>query len=139
MKLDNIMAFVKETDRNLIDDKNFIFGYVGPKFWKYRVLQAGAVADMKNLLVFFAEGEIILVRWSLSGDFIENISYLDHKDITDFEYKNGLMQTKVIFKYNDAKVVVNTPQVVLTSKWQMTNLQYLKEKHFLGNNVLKKE
>ncbi|EOH99026.1 hypothetical protein UAY_02295 [Enterococcus moraviensis ATCC BAA-383] len=62
--------------------------------------------------------------------FTENISYLDHKDITDFRSKKGLMQTKIIFKYNDAKVTIKTPQVVLTSKWQMTNLLYLKEKNF---------
>ena len=114
MKLDNIMEFIKGTNIETIDEKNFIFGYVEPKLWKHMVFQAGAVAEMKNLLVFFTE----------------NISYLDHKDITDFRSKKGLMQTKIIFKYNDAEVIIKTPQVVLNSKWQMTNLQYLKEKNF---------
>ncbi|MGX7244521.1 PH domain-containing protein [Enterococcus quebecensis] len=131
-KLDNIREFFKRTNIESIEEKNFIFGYVEPKFWKYMVFQAGAVAvaDMKNLLVFFTEEQIILVGLSLSGNFTENISYLDHKDIIDFKYKKGLIQTKIIFKYNDAKVIIKTPQVVLTSKWQMTNLQYLKEKNF---------
>lgn len=130
MKLDNIMEFLKGTNIETIEDKNFIFGYVEPKFWKYMVFQAGAVADMKNLLVFFTKKQIIFVGLSLAGNFTENISYLDHKDITDFKSKKGLMQTKIIFKYNDAKVIIKTPQVVLTSKWQMTNLQFLKEKNF---------
>jgi hypothetical protein len=130
MKLDNIMEFVKRTNIETNEEKNFIFGYVEPKFWKYIVFQAGAVADMKNLLVFFTEKQIILVGLSLAGNFTKNISYLDHKDITDFRSKKGLIQTKIIFKYNDVKVIIKTPQVVLTSKWQMTNLQYLKEKNF---------
>ncbi|MFK4568015.1 PH domain-containing protein [Enterococcus sp. UD-01] len=130
MKLVNIMEFIKETNIKNIEGKNFIFGYVEPKFWKYMVFQEGAVADMKNLLVFFTEKQIIFAGLSLAGNFTENISYLDHKDITDFRTKKGLMQTKIIFKYNGAKVIIKTPQVVLTSKWQMTSLQYLKGKNF---------
>lgn len=130
MKLDNIMEFIKGKNIETIDEKNFIFGYVEPKLWKHMVFQAGAVAEMKNLLVFFTEKQIIFVGLSLASDFTENISYLEHKDITDFRSKKGLMQTKIIFKYDDAEVIINTPQVVLNSKWQMTNLQYLKEKNF---------
>lgn len=130
MKLDNIMEFLKGTNIESIEDKNFIFGYIEPKFWKYMVFQSGAVADMKNLLVFFTERQIIFSGLSSAGNFTENISYLDHKDITDFKSKKGLMQTKIIFKCNDVKVIIKIPQIVLTSKWQRTNFQYLKEKNF---------
>lgn len=53
------------------------------------VFQAGAVAEMKNLLVFFTEKQIIFVGLSLASDFTENISYLEHKDITDFRSKRA--------------------------------------------------
>ncbi|GEM_PF-3559737 len=130
MKLDNIMEFIKDTNTESIEDKNFIFGYIEPKFSKYLLFQAGAVADLKNFLVFFTNEEIILVELNHSGNFTGQINHLERKNITDFKYKNGLMQTKIIFKYDNIKLVLKTPQVVLTSKWQMTNLKYLKEKDF---------
>ncbi|MEI5989788.1 hypothetical protein A5881_001281 [Enterococcus termitis] len=130
MKLDNIMAFIKETNTESIEDKNFIFGYIEPKFSKYLLFQAGAVADLKNFLVFFTNEEIILVELNHSGDFTGRINHLERKKIADFKYKSGLTQTKIIFKYDDIRLVLKTPQVVLTSKWQMTNLKYLKEKNF---------
>lgn len=66
----------------------------------------------------------------MSGDFTETISYLNHQDITDFRYKEGLIQTKIRLKYKDAKLIIKTPQVVLSSKWQMDHFKYLKEKNF---------
>jgi hypothetical protein len=130
MKLDNIMEFIKETNTESIEDKNFIFGYIEPKFSKYLLFQAGAVADLKNFLVFFTNEEIILVELNHSGDFTGQINHSERKKIADFRYKSGLTQTKIIFKYDDIKLVLKTPKVVLTSKGQMTNLKYLKEKNF---------
>lgn len=130
MKLDNITEFMKDMDIETIDDKNYIFCYIEPKYSKYLVYQSETLSDIKTLLVFFTREEIILVELSMSGDFTEHANYLDHKYIKDFKYKKGLMQTKITFNYADTKLVIKTPQVVLTSKWQMVNLKYLKDKNF---------
>lgn len=60
MKMDNIMKFLEGRNIASIEEKNFIFGYVEPKFWKHMVFQAGAVFDMKNLLVFFTKNKLFL-------------------------------------------------------------------------------
>lgn len=101
-----------------------------PKYSRYLLLKAREAADLKNFLVFFTEREIILVELTHSGDFEGNIIHVEVKDIVDFKYRNGIMQTKISFKLDNVKFVIKTPQLVLTSKWQMTNLKYLKDKNF---------
>lgn len=133
MKFENIKEFIKDTDTESIEDKNFIFGYMEPKFSRYLLFEDGEEEDLKNFLVFFTTDEIILVEVTHSGDFAGNIVHIERVDIKDFRYKNGIMTTKIVFKLDNVKFEIKTPQLVLTSKWQITNLKYLKDKNFFWN------
>lgn len=65
-----------------------------------------------------------------SGDFAGNMVHIERLDIKDFRYKNGIMTTKIVFKLDNVKLEIKTLQFVITYKWQMTNLKYLKDKNF---------
>lgn len=62
MQFENIKEFIKDTDTESVEDKNFIFGYMEPKFSRYFLFEDGEAADLKIFLCFLQQMRLSLWR-----------------------------------------------------------------------------
>jgi len=123
MKLENITSYMKELD--IIPDRNFIYAQIDAKFWKYALFSGFAALSIQHFLLYFHADKLLLIGVTTLGDFGGKVSEVLRTDISDMQYKKGLLQGTLTIKLKSEDIVFKVPKVIAIAPWQKVNLEYL--------------
>ena len=128
MKLENVKTCMNEL--NLIADKNFIYGQIDAKLWKYAMFSGFAALSIQHFILCFGPDKIVLIGVTTMGDFGNKTSEILRGDIDSIQYKKGLLQGSLTIKTRKEEIAFKVPKVVAVAPWQKENLENLIQKEF---------
>ncbi|MCF1616693.1 hypothetical protein LQF63_03330 [Tetragenococcus koreensis] len=123
IKLENIIAYVKEHDIDFIDSKYVLYGRMDTSALNLFLLGGLGALTMKQFVIIFGENQLTLILLTLPGDFKEKAMTILYEDIFKITFKEGILVDVFTFYIEDRKFKVKCNKKIVGMSWQSENLK----------------